>query len=428
MNRNNVFVLKNKGKKLPGAKRKQRFKGLARLFKPLPTTLRTPLCLYRITPKEKLYTYTKNLLMSWFAIENIDTLDSPALVIYKERVAENIKLIINMVKSVDQLRPHVKTNKISEVCQIIMDQGITKFKCATIAEAEMLAMLKAPDVLLAYQPIGPKADRLLKLVETYPSTHFSCITDDIGSANHLSELFANNFRLLDVYIDLNVGMNRTGIRPLHALQLIEIFQSFSGIRVVGLHAYDGHIRNPDYAKRKQNCDEAFDQVKILADAIKLKTKQEMAIVVGGTPTFSIHAQREGVECSPGTFIFWDWGYQNMMPDAPFLFAALVVTRIISIPDADTICTDLGHKSIAAENPFPRVHFLNLPGAEPIGQSEEHLLLRVSDTSLFAVGNVLYGVPVHICPTVALYDTAKVVEDKNITGSWRVIARDRAINI
>lgn len=106
----------------------------------------------------------------------------------------------------------------------------------------------------------------------------------------------------------------------------------------------------------------------------------------------------------------------------------MVTRVISIPDADTICTDLGHKSIAAENPFPRVYFLNLPGAEPIGQSEEHLMLRVPDTSLFAVGDVLYGVPVHICPTVALYDVAKVVENGRITDTWRIIARGRKITV
>jgi len=244
----------------------------------------------------------------------------------------------------------------------------------------------------------------------------------------LSELFSEKGKVLNVYIDLNIGMNRTGIRPLHALQLIEIFQSFNGIKVIGLHAYDGHIRDTDFEKRKQHCDEAFTQVKALANSIKTLTGTDVKLVVGGSPTFSIHAKREDVECSPGTFIFWDWGYHNMLPDEPFVIAALVVTRIISIPDADTICTDLGHKSVAAENPFPRVNFLNLPGAEPIGQSEEHLMLRVPDTSLFAVGDVLYGVPVHICPTVALYDTAKVIEHQKVVGYWRVIARDRSINI
>ena len=366
--------------------------------------------------------------MAWFDIENIESIDSPALVIYKERIEENIKTLISSVSSVDRLRPHVKTNKVAEVCKMMMDHGIYKFKCATIAEAEMLAIIGAKDVLLAYQPIGPKARRLLQLTETYPVTEFSCITDDFSAANYLSELFSEKGKVLNVFIDLNIGMNRTGIRPLHALQLIEIFQSFNGIKVIGLHAYDGHIRDTDFEKRKQHCDEAFTQVKALANSIKTLTGTDVKLVVGGSPTFSIHAQREDVECSPGTFIFWDWGYHNMLPDEPFVIAALVVTRIISIPDADTICTDLGHKSVAAENPFPRVNFLNLPGAEPIGQSEEHLMLRVPDTSLFAVGDVLYGVPVHICPTVALYDTAKVIEHQKVVGYWRVIARDRSINI
>ena len=366
--------------------------------------------------------------MSWFNIENIDILDSPALVIYKERVEENIRLLKGMVKSVDNLRPHVKTNKIAEVCQMMMDHGIKKFKCATIAEAEMLAMINATDVLLAYQPVGPKAERLLKLVETFPNTHFSCIIDDITAASTLSDIFTEANKVLDIYFDLNIGMNRTGIRPFHALQLIELFRALSGINIIGIHAYDGHIRDKDYSQRKFNCDRAFLQVSSLAESLKNILNKEITVVVGGTPTFPIHAHRDGVECSPGTFIFWDWGYQNIMPDEPFLFAALVVTRIISIPDADTICTDLGHKSIAAENPFPRVHFLNLPGAEPIGQSEEHLMLRVPDTSLFTVGDILYGVPVHICPTVALYDTAKVVQDKNITTQWRVVARNRSITI
>lgn len=366
--------------------------------------------------------------MSWYTIENIQTIDTPALILYKERVQENIRLLTGMVKSTDQLRPHVKTNKIPEVCKMMMDQGITKFKCATIAEAEMLAMIGAKDILLAYQPVGPKARRLLELVIKYPDSVFSCITDDFSAANYLSEIFSAESLVLPVYIDLNVGMNRTGIRPVHALQLFEIFQSFAGIKVIGLHAYDGHIRDADYSKRKQRCDEAFRQVSALADAINTLTNHQPAIVVGGTPTFPLHAHRENVECSPGTFVFWDWGYQNIMPDEPFIFAALVASRIISIPDAETICTDLGHKSVAAENPFPRVHFLNLPGAEPVGQSEEHLVLRVPDTSLFAVGDVLYGVPIHICPTVALYDTAKIVENKQVVEQWRVIARDRSITV
>ena len=131
---------------------------------------------------------------------------------------------------------------------------------------------------------------------------------------------------------------------------------------------------------------------------------------------------------PGTFVFWDWGYKHQTPDEPFDYAALVVTRVISIVDATHVTTDLGHKAVAAENPFPRVHFLNAPEATPVGQSEEHLVLEVPDSSQYKVGDVLYGVPVHICPTVALYDSAVVIKDHKAVGTWKVVSRDRKITV
>ena len=94
--------------------------------------------------------------MNWYKINNIERIDTPCLVLYKERIRNNIEQAIKRIKNPDNLRPHVKTNKIPEVCRMMMDAGITKFKCATIAEAEMLAIINAPDVgagQLRRQPI-----------------------------------------------------------------------------------------------------------------------------------------------------------------------------------------------------------------------------------------------------------------------------------
>jgi D-serine deaminase-like pyridoxal phosphate-dependent protein len=312
---------------------------------------------------------------------------------------------------------------------MMLSEGITKYKCATIAEAEMLATINAPDVLLAYQPVGPKINRLLQLVKQYHSTHFSCVIDDIQVAQNISEIFAAENLVLDVYIDLNTGMNRTGIHPTEkALELFNNCARLKGINIFGLHVYDGHIRDTDVATRKQRTDEAFEAIIELAKKVKESTQKELQIVAGGSPTFPVHAERVNIECSPGTFVFWDHGYKNLLPDEPFDYAALVISRIISVVDDHTICTDLGHKSVAAENPLPRVHFLNAGDAEPIGQSEEHLVVKVPDASRYKVGDVLYGVPVHICPTVALYEKAIVVENNKAVGEWRVIARDKKINI
>lgn len=364
----------------------------------------------------------------WYLISNIDKIDSPALVIYPDRIRENIRQLINLAKDVERIRPHVKTNKIAEVCKLMQNAGIKKFKCATIAEAEMLAEIDAPDVLLAHQPVGPKADRLLQLVINFPDTVFSCIIDNLTTAGILSSLFSKNNHTLQVFIDLNIGMNRSGITPEGALELYKKIRALPGIRVIGLHAYDGHIRDTDLTERNRRSDEAFAKVEWLVKEISAIDSMNLQIVIGGSPSFPTHTKRKNVVYSPGTFVFWDWGYKHIVPDEPFDYAALVITRIVSVIDEHTVCTDLGHKAVAAENPLPRVHFLNAPDANPISQSEEHLVLKVPDSSQYTVGDVLYGVPVHICPTVALYDYAMVIEDHQKTTCWRVIARSRKITI
>ena len=114
---------------------------------------------------------------NWYQIKNVAELDSPALVIFPDRVKQNIKTAINMVGDINRLRPHVKTHKSPDVSKLMIDAGITKFKCATIAEAEMLGQCGAKDVVLAYQPFGPKLNRFIEVIKKYPSTLYSCLTD-----------------------------------------------------------------------------------------------------------------------------------------------------------------------------------------------------------------------------------------------------------
>ena len=366
---------------------------------------------------------------SWYHIANIDDIDSPSLVVYPDRVLANIRTAKSMVSEISLLRPHVKTHKSIDAARLQLSEGITKFKCATIAEAEMLALAGATDVLLAYQPVGPKVRRFLALSRKYPITTFSCLVDDVGAAQRLADAFHDEPRPLSVYLDLNVGMNRTGIVPdASAVRLFAAVAAMNGLRPVGLHAYDGHLRDRDPDMRRQQCDEAFAPVLKLQEELSRNGYARPLVVAGGSPTFPIHARRAGVECSPGTFIYWDKTYLDGLPDQKFLPAALVLSRVISRPTAQTLCVDLGHKSIASEKDIQhRVHFLNAPLAEPVSQSEEHLLLHVDDSGEYAIGDVLYGLPFHICPTCALYERATTVVDHKADGEWTMIARDRVIH-
>ncbi|GAA4314698.1 D-TA family PLP-dependent enzyme [Compostibacter hankyongensis] len=368
----------------------------------------------------------------WYALAAPEDTDSPALLVYPERIAANIRTMIQMAGGAARLRPHVKTHKMEAVVKMQLDQGIRKFKCATIAEAEMLAAAGAPDVLLAYQLPLPRIGRLIRLIRTYPGTRFASLIDNTASARLLEAQFATAGLEAQVWIDVDNGMHRSGLPPDDSLlTLYEQLLSYSHIRCYGLHVYDGHIREKEFEKRRSLTEAAFAPVNEILQKIAEKGLPPLQIVAGGTPTFPVHALHPERQCSPGTCLLWDEGYRLGLPEQPFLHAAVLLTRIISKPAPGLLTADLGHKAVAAENPPDRrIFLLNLDGYTVSGQSEEHLVLSVSppEWERWQTGDVLYGIPYHICPTVALYDEAVVVKEGRTAGAWPVTARGRKLTV
>jgi D-serine deaminase-like pyridoxal phosphate-dependent protein len=363
----------------------------------------------------------------WFMLNHPEQIDSPALLVYVNRAKENIERAISVVKDPKRLRPHVKTNKAVEACKLMMQAGIRAFKCATIAEAEMLVQAGAKNILLAYQPVGPKQERWLNLINSASDVSFSCLIDNFQVASQLSEKGTLHNLKCGLYIDLNAGTNRTGIIPGDpAEKLYRKCLSLKGIQLLGFHVYDGHLRQLDITERKKACDAGYQNVATVYQRLTAEG-HTVDVIAGGSTTFTIHAERPEATCSPGTFIYWDKGYGDGLPEQQFEPAALVMTRVISLPAPGLICLDLGHKSIAAENPLSnRVSFLNAEDLTPISQSEEHLVVQTSENHTFQIGDVLYGVPYHICPTVALYDYVSTIENGEKSGEWKVLARDKRL--
>jgi D-serine deaminase-like pyridoxal phosphate-dependent protein len=366
---------------------------------------------------------------SWYTIRNVHEVPSPALLVYPDRVEENVARMVRLCGGPDRLRPHVKTHKLPQVIGMQLDLGIRKFKCATIAEAEMTAAAGAPDVLLAYQPVGPNVARLLALAHAYPDTTFSAIVDDEAAIATLSHAAVAAGRTLDLYLDLDCGMHRTGVTPGHeAAKLYRVIASSPGLRAAGFHVYDGHIHDTDILARTAACDKAFGPVRGLRDELTRGGVPVPTIVAGGTPTFPLHARHTDVDCSPGTSLFWEWGYTTKLPDMDFLVAALLLTRVVSRPGGNRLCLDLGHKAVASENPHPRVQLFGLEDATAVGHSEEHLVVETRHAARVEVGTCLYGMPWHICPTVALHSEAIVVKDGIASERWPIAARARRITV
>jgi Predicted amino acid aldolase or racemase len=363
----------------------------------------------------------------WYKIDGIEGLDSPSLVIYIDRVKRNIKTAIDIIGDIDRLRPHIKTHKSKDIALLLKKSGIKKFKCATIAEADILGMIQAEDVLLAYQPTGPKIDRFLSIIKDYTHTKFSCLIDNKIVADEISRKATQNYIQLNAFIDINVGMDRSGIKPEATIELIEYIRQLKGLQVIGLHVYDGHINMSDLNKRTELINAAFEPIEKLRKELQKRGFNKLTVVAGGSPSFTIHAKNKQVEASPGTFIYWDAGYLVKLKEQPFVPASLVVSRIISNPNENIYTCDLGHKSVSAENSIgQRVVFLNAPDLVPIAQSEEHLVLKSDNGTIYRPGDVLYGLPYHICPTVALYEKASIVEQHRLIDEWEIAARNRRL--
>src|SRR5689334_14743614 len=232
--------------------------------------------------------------MAWYTVDNVAEIPSPALLVYPDRAEQNIRQAIAIAGDARRLRPHLKTSKLPEVVRMHLDQGIARFKVATIAEAEMAAAAGAADVLLAYQPVGPNVRRFVRLVRTFPATRFSAVVDDGATVTALGEAAVAAGVVVDLFLDLDGGMHRNGIAAgERAVELYRRLSTTPGVRAAGLHMYDGHVRATDLAARRRASDEAFAAVVAMQGDLAGAGLEVPAVVAGGTPTFPIHATRSG---------------------------------------------------------------------------------------------------------------------------------------
>jgi len=365
--------------------------------------------------------------MDEYRVVNADEIPTPALLVYREAVAHNIKTIGEMLGGYERLRPHIKTHKMAQVAKMEMAAGIDKFKCATPKEAAMLAALGATDILISYHMVGANIGRVVDLKKSYPQVALKVIADDARNIQALSDACVAANTTLGVMLDLNTGMDRTGApvgEP--SVVLAKQIAQAPNLTFEGLHVYDGHVGNPDSEVRKETALDSIEQALETKRLIVASGIEVPKLVASGSPGFEHTRFVDGVdEVSPGTWIFWDIGYGDQLVDSPFKWAALVLSRVISTTQEDLMTLDAGSKSIAPDTPVPHFRALGLPdGVEFVRRNEEHQLLRLpKGTPRPKVGDAFYLVPRHVCTTVNLWDEVCVIDENGqFVETWAVDAR------
>jgi D-threonine aldolase len=251
-----------------------------------------------------------------YRVEDLARLLSPSLLLFRELLNQNIDSMIGVAGSPERLRPHCKTHKMAEITRIELAKGIRKHKCATFAEAQMLADAGAKDIFLAYNPVGPNIERAAEFVRRFPDVTFSVTADHPQAVAALSRAMSAAGRTIDVLLDVDIGFHRTGIAPGDAA--VELYRQIAkspGLRPGGIHAYDGHHHQPSRSEREQAVEADWKTVRAFRDRLVGEGLPVPRIIVGGTPTFPIHAANRdaAIEIAPGTCVLHDAGYGESYP-------------------------------------------------------------------------------------------------------------------
>jgi D-serine deaminase-like pyridoxal phosphate-dependent protein len=217
-----------------------------------------------------------------------------------------------------------------------------------------------------------------------------------------------------------------------AVALYEQIDRSPGLKVGGLHVYDGHNHQESFVERQAAALTQLEPVLALRASLEKKGLAVPRLVLGGTPTFPVfaHLDLPGLECAPGTCFLNDHGYSTRFADlAGFTPAALLLTRVVSRPTPTRLTLDLGYKAVASDPPAGRrLTLLDVPAYEPILQNEEHLVIETPAAEKFRPGDEVLAMPTHVCPTCAMHRSAYVIAGGRVAGTWDIVARDRVLTI
>lgn len=359
----------------------------------------------------------------------LEQVRTPALVIDLDSVDQNLSATLGLLgNDASRWRPHLKTVKVGLVMRRIRERGIMQAKVSTTLELEEACAAGFTDVLLAYPVAGPGVTLVREIANEFPNTRIAVLVE---SLEQVSQWAGSR---VGVFIDLNSGMNRTGMlldAPDAVVKLARAIKQ-AGLRFAGLHFYDGHAMDFPPEQARELVHQGYDRLNALVQVLQEAGIQTPEVITAGTPAFpyAVSYRKFPAETrhrvSPGTVVYNDRkSLTQLPPDAGYTTAVHVLSRIISHPRPGRFCADAGHKAVSADAGDPVCEVVGHPEYTARHPSEEHLPIDVpAGAPVPPRGALLSLLPSHVCPTVNNFDYAVIVQGGKVIGMERVTARGR----
>lgn len=363
-----------------------------------------------------------------YQLAGIEQMLTPLLGVFPDVVDANIATMIkNVGGNPSRLRPHIKTAKLLSTVRRYVAFGILQCKCANTLELAVACEAGMRDVLVAYPMAGANARRVRELSSRFPEISVSVLVD------HPVQL-KDWDRSSGIFIDVNPGMDRTGVDPGQVDGVLKLVQCVadSGFPFRGLHYYDGHLGALEYEERRSQALKGYAQLVVLTAAVKDAGFNVGEVITSGSSVFLFASEYSPLltedfmlRVSPGAAIYGDLTVQKQLPQHGYRPAALVATRVVSRPRPDLVTCDAGVKAVAVFAGLPNCAVLGRPELVPQRLSEEHLTLQApSAASLPEIGDVLFLIPRHAGLTVNNFSEALVISSDGSAVIERVAARGR----
>lgn len=356
-------------------------------------------------------------------------LDTPALVIDKNKLINNIVQMQKFALSKNvAVRPHAKTHKCSIICKLQLEHEAIGICVAKVSEAYELAKAGIKSILIT-SPIvtSIKINTLLEVLRLSPDTIL--VVDNLDNAVELNEVMKANMLTLDILLDIESGIARTGVMLENALEIARSLNNLSNLNFKGIQCYAGQLQHIVGLSARNT---ASTDILVKVGKIKQQLCSEgidCQIQTGsGTGTFEVDAEIETVtEIQPGSYTVMDQEYNGIeYKTCKFDTAMTLLTSVISANATSHVTVDAGTKTLYQVETPPKVISHNGLNYAWGGFGDEHGKITANnDVPLPKLGEVLELVVAHCDPTINLFDYFYITENDIVVDCWKIDLRGKS---
>ena len=354
-------------------------------------------------------------------------LETPCLCLDLNTFEANVKKAAQMVAAAGKSwRPHAKCHKSVDIASCVIRHGAIGITCAKVSEAEVYAAAGITDILIAHLPVGAgRVRRLAELCRT-ASPIISC--DHYVQAESLSAECVRQGVTCRALVDINIGMDRTGVRPgRDAIELAKGIDQLPGLKLAGIMGYEGHVMSmTDGAEKQKAIESSLGILSRIRDLYRSNGLCCDIVSAGGTGSLRQALQSDALtEVQSGGAIFGDPFYSRMPDSDGFAPALTVLATVVSRPSFDRAVLDAGRKAIAAEHHPPVVK--DWADSKIVMHSAEHIVVELGPNSLeWRIGDQIELIVGYSDLTTMLHDDYFCFRDGRLVNVWPISARGKLV--